>query len=315
MFFNPGNSNRTNKPLKTTLYSAYPDFKYTTQQWLVSDTEKLFYKNKNDFDKSRLLDKLGWTHDNVVYEFNSEGFRSDEFSYTSEKSIVFLGCSHVVGIGINYQDTMAYQVSKCLKSKCYNLGVGGGSIDSCFRFAYHWIPKLKPDIVILIQPDSARIEWYHKTKHFSHWITLLPLNYKRWPNYLNFYESSKNKKADGGIMRIGYQEGSKEPVAKKTMPLLDMDGQEMDLRDNGGFVPIGRMEKADDVPARLSKNEFVFTADAVRNAGDGDIDKGAEVMYNMMKNLEDGGNVSEESQGLEGARNMFQTAQRLEEVL
>jgi len=62
-------------------------------------------------------------------------------------------------------------------------------------------------------------------------------------------------RAEGGIMRAGYQEGSKEPVAKKTMPLLDMDGQEMDLRAEGGFVPIGRMEKADDVPARLSKNE------------------------------------------------------------
>jgi hypothetical protein len=119
--------------------------------------------------------------------------------------------------------------------------------------------------------------------------------------------------ANGG--RIGYQEGSKEPVAKKTMPLLDMGGKEMDLRDNGGFVPIGRMEKADDVPARLSKNEFVFTADAVRNAGDGDVDKGAEVMYNMMKNLESGGDVSEESQGLQGAREMFQTSKRLEEVL
>jgi hypothetical protein len=119
--------------------------------------------------------------------------------------------------------------------------------------------------------------------------------------------------AEGG--RIGYQKGSKEPVAKKVMPLLDMGGKEMDLRDNGGFVPIGRMEKADDVPARLSKNEFVFTADAVRNAGDGDVDKGAEVMYNMMKNLERGGNVSEESQGLEGAREMFQTAQRLGEVV
>jgi len=119
--------------------------------------------------------------------------------------------------------------------------------------------------------------------------------------------------AEGG--RIGYQKGSKEPVAKKVMPLLDLDGQEMDLRDNGGFVPIGRMEKADDVPARLSKNEFVFTADAVRNAGDGDVDKGAEVMYNMMKNLERGGNVSDESQGLEGAREMFQTAQRLGEVV
>jgi hypothetical protein len=121
--------------------------------------------------------------------------------------------------------------------------------------------------------------------------------------------------ADGGIMRTGYQEGSKEPVAKKTMPLLDMGGKEMDLRDDGGFVPLGRMERADDVPARLSKNEFVFTADAVRNAGEGDVDKGAEVMYNMMKNLESGGEVSEESQGLSGAREMFQTSKRLEEVL
>ena len=118
------------------------------------------------------------------------------------------------------------------------------------------------------------------------------------------------------VYKQKFQEGGKaEPVAKKVMPLLDMGGKEMDLRENGGFVPIGRMEKADDVPARLSKNEFVFTADAVRNAGDGDVDKGAEVMYNMMKNLEAGGDVSEESQGLQGARRMFQTSQRLEEVL
>ena len=118
------------------------------------------------------------------------------------------------------------------------------------------------------------------------------------------------------IFKQGYQEGGDvEPVAKKVMPLLDLDGQEMDLREEGGFVPIGRMEKADDVPARLSKNEFVFTAEAVRNAGDGDVDKGAEVMYNMMKNLEAGGDVSKESQGLKGARRMFQTSQRLEEVL
>jgi hypothetical protein len=127
-----------------------------------------------------------------------------------------------------------------------------------------------------------------------------------------------NKKFDmfEKLFKKGFAEGGDvEPVAKKTMPLLDMDGQEMDLRAEGGFVPIGRMEKADDVPARLSKNEFVFTADAVRNAGEGDVDKGAEVMYNMMKNLESGGDVSEESQGLEGAREMFQTSQRLGEVI
>jgi hypothetical protein len=122
----------------------------------------------------------------------------------------------------------------------------------------------------------------------------------------DFYGGERMRVADGGDV---------EPVAKKTMPLLDMDGKEKDYRETGGFVDMGRMERADDVPARLSKNEFVFTADAVRNAGEGDIDKGAEVMYNMMKNLESGGEVSEESQGLEGARKMFQTSQRLGEVI
>ena len=119
----------------------------------------------------------------------------------------------------------------------------------------------------------------------------------------------------GNPYRLMAEGGNAEPVAKDVMPLLDMNGKEKDYRETGGFVDMGRMEKADDVPARLSKNEFVFTADAVRNAGEGDIDKGAEVMYNMMKNLESGGEVSEESQGLQGARAMFQTSQKLEGVM
>ena len=83
---------------------------------------------------------------------------------------------------------------------------------------------------------------------------------------------------------------------------MDLGGMEKDYRAEGGFVPIGEYEKKDDVPARLSVNEFVFTADAVRGAGQGDIDKGAEIMENMMKNLENGGTVSEESQGNKGLR-------------
>ena len=61
---------------------------------------------------------------------------------------------------------------------------------------------------------------------------------------------------------------------------------ERDYRDKGGFVPVGIKEKADDVPAMLSKNEFVFTADAVRGAGNGSIEKGAQKMYDTMKKLE-----------------------------
>ena len=94
--------------------------------------------------------------------------------------------------------------------------------------------------------------------------------------------------------------------------LMDLGGLEKDYRE-GGFVPLGAEERADDVPARLSKNEFVFTADAVRNAGGGDIDKGAEVMQNMMDNLEAGGMISEESQGMENpAQAMFDQAQMME---
>ena len=67
--------------------------------------------------------------------------------------------------------------------------------------------------------------------------------------------------------------------------MLNLGGNEMDLR-GGGFVPLGEYEKKDDVPARLSKNEFVMTADAVRAAGGGSVDKGADKMYKLMKGLE-----------------------------
>jgi hypothetical protein len=132
--------------------------------------------------------------------------------------------------------------------------------------------------------------------------------------------------AQGG--RIGYKKGGDHTDRQRALNMLsgirsnaqegglmDLGGMEKDYRNNGGFVPIGGQERADDVPARLSKNEFVFTADAVRNAGGGDIDAGAEVMENLMENLEKGGKVSEDSQGLEGARDMFATSQRLEGVL
>jgi hypothetical protein len=113
------------------------------------------------------------------------------------------------------------------------------------------------------------------------------------------------------------------PMMNRGMPrrmaqeggLMDLGGMEKDYRNEGGFVALGGEEKADDVPARLSKNEFVFTADAVRGAGDGDIDKGAEIMENVMKNLEQGGEISEETQGLTGAQEMFGVSERLSEVV
>ena len=100
--------------------------------------------------------------------------------------------------------------------------------------------------------------------------------------------------------RMGYAIGSDpEQNAIKAAGIMDLPLNqnpagvtELDLRETGGFIPpVGVKEKADDIPAMLANNEFVFTADAVRGMGDGDVNKGAQRMYDMMKKLEKGGRV------------------------
>jgi hypothetical protein len=96
--------------------------------------------------------------------------------------------------------------------------------------------------------------------------------------------------------RAGYAFGDVVDQASGIMGLPQRINQagvkELDLRDSGGFIPpVGVKEKADDIPAMLSNNEFVFTADAVKGMGDGDVNKGAQRMYDMMKKLENGGRV------------------------
>jgi hypothetical protein len=117
--------------------------------------------------------------------------------------------------------------------------------------------------------------------------------------YKEYLEDMRRKKvaeektmaATGG--RIGYAMGTDEKVTMAAgiegLPVRQNKAgvKELDLRETGGFIqPVGIKEKADDIPAMLSNNEFVFTADAVRAAGGGDVDKGAQLMYDTMKKLE-----------------------------
>ena len=87
----------------------------------------------------------------------------------------------------------------------------------------------------------------------------------------------------GGLMRENFALGTRPTAQESGLGGLPI---EADMRYTGGFMPYGAVEKADDVPARLSKNEFVFTADAVRAAGGGSVNKGAKKMYQAMKQLE-----------------------------
>jgi hypothetical protein len=132
---------------------------------------------------------------------------------------------------------------------------------------------------------------------------------------LNFLPEASARKYSPEEMALTYSQAAQGGrIRAQEGGLMDLGGMEKDYRQEGGFVPIGGKEKADDVPARLSKNEFVFTADAVRAAGGGDIDQGAEIMENVMKNLEGGGKISAESQG-KGAQEMFEVSERLSEVV
>ena len=129
-------------------------------------------------------------------------------------------------------------------------------------------------------------------------------------------KESKNLDAMAMGGRAGYMGGGmtmgdpRMMMPQSRMPaaeggIMDLGGMEKDYRAEGGFVPIGREEKADDVPARLSVNEFVMTADAVRGMGDGDIDLGAKRMENLMSSMEN----------KKGAQQMFDVSERLSEVV
>jgi hypothetical protein len=109
-----------------------------------------------------------------------------------------------------------------------------------------------------------------------------------------YFELMPDGLAKGG--RPGYAMGNTAQMAAGIEGLPFRQNQagvgEVDLRETGGFIPpVGVKEKADDIPAMLSNNEFVFTADAVRGMGEGNVNVGAQRMYDMMKKLEKGGIV------------------------
>jgi len=101
----------------------------------------------------------------------------------------------------------------------------------------------------------------------------------RDPNYGMLYGYNQ-----GGLagIRTAYNMGGMGSI-----PQTPMVPQGMQLEGRGGgFIPMGAQEKKDDVPAMLAKNEFVMTSDAVRAAGGGSIEKGAQKMYDLMNSLE-----------------------------
>jgi hypothetical protein len=138
-----------------------------------------------------------------------------------------------------------------------------------------FIPRPKPGNKVEITAEMMAQEYFGMSFN-----ELAPAQQQ---GILELIGAGKPKAQQGGLMRSNYALGSMPTNEESGLGGLPI---EADMRYSGGFMPYGEKEKADDVPARLSKNEFVFTADAVRAAGGGSIQKGAQKMYNSMKQLE-----------------------------
>jgi hypothetical protein len=135
------------------MQSRYPPNE--TWLWCPMDTEARYQLNRAE--RADDLHRHGWwDHDPFDYHFNSAGFRSAEFDHGP--GTLYLGCSYTLGIGLPYADTWARRVSDTLGTACWNLAQGGGSMDTCFRLAEHWIPRLKPTRVMLMSTVPARME-------------------------------------------------------------------------------------------------------------------------------------------------------------
>ena len=132
--------------------------------WLPSDSEKVFQQNIKDPQKKKYLESRGWHVPGCFkYKINQHGFRTDELRKNTH-SVVALGCSFTVGIGLPIEDAWPSILSRKLNKTVYNLGVGGASLDTVFRIADHWIPKIQPSAVILLAPPIHRFEVYHNQK-------------------------------------------------------------------------------------------------------------------------------------------------------
>ena len=155
-------------------FYGYPQYRNCTINWLSMDNKTLYDKNYKDKKTRLLLEKYNWDKIHIEYQFNNYGFRCKNSQDID--NIVFLGCSHTVGLGIPISYSWTTLVSQELNLANYNLGISGGSLDTCFRLAYYWLEKLNPKIVILLETDIDRIEYKAK----NNWTDLHDYNWNRY---------------------------------------------------------------------------------------------------------------------------------------
>lgn len=144
--------NTFNNPI---FYQHGPEIYNKTLNWFGSDLPEKFISENNLY-----------TDKNILYTFNKNGFRCDDFDCITKCRIVFLGCSITEGIGVKLEEVWAYKLLELIKQATglhipyWNLALGGNGIDAQVRAYYHYYQKLKPNLVIGFLPPPHRRELY-----------------------------------------------------------------------------------------------------------------------------------------------------------
>lgn len=148
------------------VYSFRKEYYGNVLSWFGTDTHDMYHRNlKYNFEE---IKSLGYFNSDITYKINSCGFRCEEFKECD--SVVFLGCSHTLGVGLHLEDTWSYIVSNQLNLVNYNLSITGGSNDSAFRVAQYYIPKIQPKIVIMLSPSNCRKEVINEHNQTHHYL-------------------------------------------------------------------------------------------------------------------------------------------------
>ena len=143
-------------------------YRHQTLKWLPTDTEESFQQLVQNEEYCEYFRNKGWLEpDAITYRINSAGFRSEEFD-PQANSVISLGCSYTIGIGLPEQSTWSYLVAQALGLKNYNLAWAGTSADTCFMLADYWLPVLRPKLVVMAAPPKHRFDLVSEKHNHNH---------------------------------------------------------------------------------------------------------------------------------------------------
>jgi prepilin-type processing-associated H-X9-DG protein len=138
-------------------YHHYLIYRNSVHSWMPTDSHDRWIEHCNDVTGREVLGAHGWLPEQeITYSFNSHGFRSPEFN--DSPSVLCLGCSFTMGIGLPLQQTWPSILQKIIGKTCWNLGLGGSSLDTAFRFAEYYVKHLNITAVVCLIPEPKRFE-------------------------------------------------------------------------------------------------------------------------------------------------------------